>query len=941
MRENSFDFRKSEHNFIIPLLALMHLVVFTLTITIVPRSTYAAWSTTPSVNTPVCTASGDQNWIRIVSDGAGGSIISWLDHNDWDIYIQRVDKDGNALWAVNGLPIAAAPGAQYLQEMISDGKGGAIISWYDTRNGVPENPYLYAQRIDGNGNILWQENGILVSTAQYPYLDALLVSDDAGGAILVWSDRHTGTVTLYAQHLDPSGKTLWQGGGVTVMNHTGLSYGSLSGITSDGAGGAIIAWTDYRNGSDNTDIYAQRIGSSGNVMWAADGVPVCTSAGYQYTPDLTGDGSGGAIIIWTYYHDGISQTYAQRVDGSGAVRWLASGVRITTGTTAQVSQDLMSDSSGGAFVTWTDYDETVGTFQVYVQRIDTNGARLWTDKGVLLSAGLNASSSRLISDGSGGIIVAFQDYNREADDTNIFAQRVNANGQALWSQNSAPVSTMPLHQNVPRLVSDGSGGAIITWEHNCAESCDVYAQRLSPGIFPPANIAVMPVSCDFGHTTLNQHSSSKVFTFTEMYGVTSVTFSSLSVTGENASEFAVLNDNCSDAQLLLQSCTVEVVFTPASLGSKSATLVIPSNSPDWPSLSIPLSGTGSVAVPDISVSPTTIKFGGIAPGTVSSPSTITVQNTGTAPLVIERIVPSQSQFTIQDDLCSNATIPPSGTCTFQVLYAPTFEGLEAFSLAIPSNDPDLPRYLVRVEGRTTPRVGAGEVSVSVTNAEISEVKVSDTASGIPEGFTPQAIVSFTATGATQSAGVSITLPALPANPVIYKHVNGTWKKLYPVNECTGITDVKLLPSGLSFTIADNGDCDGDPAVGTIYDPVAFGQGSGSSGSSRCFIATAAYGSYLDPHVITLRRFRDKCLLTNIPGRTFVQFYYRYSPPIADYIRNHDTLMMLTRWVLTPVVYLVEYPALGLVLLLFALVSFKLSRERSFQENKLCPDSDSK
>jgi hypothetical protein len=75
--------------------------------------------------------------------------------------------------------------------------------------------------------------------------------------------------------------------------------------------------------------------------------------------------------------------------------------------------------------------------------------------------------------------------------------------------------------------------------------------------------------------------------------------------------------------------------------------------------------------------------------------------------------------------------------------------------------------------------------------------------------------------------------------------------------------------------------------------------SGSSGG--CFIATAAYGSYMEPHVMTLRHFRDSFLLTNKPGRIFVAAYYKYSPPIADFIAQHDTLRSVTRVGLAPLV----------------------------------------
>jgi len=221
------------------------------------------------------------------------------------------------------------------------------------------------------------------------------------------------------------------------------------------------------------------------------------------------------------------------------------------------------------------------------------------------------------------------------------------------------------------------------------------------------------------------------------------------------------------------------------------------------------------------------------------------------------------------------------------------------------------------------------VGSSGTVASFATVQT-NTLTGLPTDFTPSSAIQMTLNNIIvgSTVQVAVTFASLPSSPVFYKKLaDNTWEKLVPdaISGTTIFYQITDRTSSSSTNPLALRDLDATPGV--IADPIVVGTSSGSSGSSTatgsvsggggggCFIATAAYGSYLDPHVMVLRHFRDNVLLKTSIGTAFVKFYYKHSPPIADFIAHHAILRLLMRFALTPLIFAAEFPLVTVILLI--------------------------
>ncbi|MEM6639017.1 MAG: choice-of-anchor D domain-containing protein [Pseudomonadota bacterium] len=456
----------------------------------------------------------------------------------------------------------------------------------------------------------------------------------------------------------------------------------------------------------------------------------------------------------------------------------------------------------------------------------------------------------------------------------------------------------------------------------------------SATLAPQSFISLDPAqTLSFGDIIVSQDTMSLVTVSND--GSADLTVSAAATGGANAADFSAT----SDCQTLMpgESCAIMVSFAPSDVGVRTGTLTVSSDASNDTEISLGLTGTG-ISGPQLTLSPESASFGSVeAPIELDQSSTSVVMgiSSGSLPVAITGVALSgdgAQEFAVTDDECTGEVLDPMEVCTVEVTFSPVTAGDKTASLDVASNDVDMPSQSVSLTGFVlagsrpefpAPMIEIGESSapVFVGESSTSEFDVTNTGTddlmfvsivlGGADADQFELTEDCTSAPVTRNNSCDIDVTFSPTSPgaktaeltiVTDSVMTGTARNTTEMTTVIPIMAVAAQPA------------EPPPEPGSqLNQPPAFATGdTGSNGA--CFIATAAYGSYLDPNVQVLRDFRDEVLMRSDSGRWLVRLYYHHSPLVADHIAHHDGARFVTRIALTPVVYALAYPVPALMML---------------------------
>ncbi len=259
-----------------------------------------------------------------------------------------------------------------------------------------------------------------------------------------WFDNDGSGFKLFVQRLSPAGEKSFDDAGLLVSDAPQSSSLVDWDLIADDDGACVVVFTDTRGGSD-LDVIAQRITPTGAMQWGEDGKQISTNDDFEAAPRVSQDASTGEYHITWLRSDANRGIYYQRLDAAGAEQVAAGGVRIAgDGTEGPGFHDVVAPTTGGFIMVYVRDTRTFSSPRhVRAQKYDSTGAAQWNGGApVIISEASSipiAQYPQIALAPDNGAAFAWSDF-RDGD-SDVYAQRVDANGAIQFPANGVTAST--------------------------------------------------------------------------------------------------------------------------------------------------------------------------------------------------------------------------------------------------------------------------------------------------------------------------------------------------------------------------------------------------------------------------------------------------------------------------------------------------------------------
>ncbi len=402
----------------------------------------------------------------LVPDGAGGGYFVRVELTTvTQLKVTHFDGNGSLLWDIQVPGYSSS--SQSMMKAVSDGNGGVLIAYYSYVTGFSFSLIYNRVLFDGS---LPLGSGVQISNSTSAFYPQIMF--DGSDVFFAWQTSTTDG-DIYGQKTNLDGTIQWVAGEVPLV--TNLAHQSSVLMTTDGAGGIICSWQDFRN--TNYDIYCQRLDSAGTPLWTADGVPLCTDFATQYILDIVKDQQGGAVFVWSDYRTGVGNLMAQRIDATGATRWAVDG-QLVSSPGVYVSQTAVTDlPNGHTMVSWA--ESSAGTTNILVQNVAPDGTLVLGANGSIIAANLPLDIGYIqdgftTSSGDGMVVVWKGSKYGEYD---IYSQRCDRAGNGIFPSSRMAVCKAVGDQTKPMVIPDNDKGLFVVWNDGRSNPNHYYAQH--------------------------------------------------------------------------------------------------------------------------------------------------------------------------------------------------------------------------------------------------------------------------------------------------------------------------------------------------------------------------------------------------------------------------------------------------------------------------------